>query len=104
MTDSDLETESAHAVDIEPLIVVVPRPEIEQTDLGDMDEDNAALYVSYRMRREIKPRTLKDWRLKGIGPKYCSTPGGRFITYTETNIDRWIEKECTHDPADRLAA
>jgi hypothetical protein len=101
---AELEAEPTRPVGTEPLIVVVPRPNIEQTDLGDMDEDNAALYVSYRMRREVKPRTLKDWRLKGIGPKYCSTPGGRFITYTETNIDRWIERECTHDPADRLAA
>jgi hypothetical protein len=103
---ADLETEAERVADSvsEPEIVIVPRPRIEQTELGDMDEDNAALYVSYRLRREIKPRTLQDWRLSGKGPKYISPPSGRPITYRETDIDRWLETRCLHDPQEPLAA
>jgi hypothetical protein len=88
----------------QPEIVIVRRPKIEQTDLGDMDEDNAARYVSYRLRKEVKPRTLQDWRLKGIGPRYIAPPSGRPITYRETDIDKWLEQECLRDPQDSLAA
>ena len=85
-----------------PELVVIPKPAIEQTELGDMDEDNAARYVSYRLRKAIKPRTLQNWRLNGEGPKYIAGPGGRPITYRETDIDKWLETKCLNNPQDWL--
>ena len=83
---------------IDPEIIAVPRPKIFQSDLGDMNEENAARYVSYRMRDDVSPRTLRDWRFKGKGPKYVTGPFGRPVWYRETDIDRWIEQELIKDP------
>lgn len=95
MNDNDI----VHIKLDDPEIVILERPRIYQSDLGDMDEDNAALYISYRMRREVKPRTLRDWRMNGIGPPYATGPSGRPIWYRETDLDRWIERKLVKDPA-----
>lgn len=36
------------------------------------------------------PRTLEDWRTKGIGPKFVKL--GRKVFYRPEDLDAWIEE------------
>jgi len=78
-------------------VVVVPMPPAAITTKGDMDEDAAAVYISYRMRKQKKPRTLRQWRLEGKGPPYRAF--GNDVWYVDHEIDRWMATECRVDPA-----
>jgi len=92
---------SGDAIDqmpLTPFIVVVSPPTIYQTKHGDMDEDNAAKYLSYRMCRAISARTLRHWRMKRVGPPFHSGDGGRPIWYRLPDIDEWLEITCAVDP------
>ena len=76
---------------------IVARPRVFKTEHGDMDPDNAATYLTYRMRRKITVRTLRLWRQKKQGPVYHSSPGSRHIWYREADLDEWLEI-CAVDP------
>ena len=82
----------------EPEIIIEPRPKIYQTDLGDMDEANAAAYLSWRMRKEVSARTLRDWRNKRVGPVFHAGPFGRPIWYRLGDLDEWLELTTAADP------
>jgi len=79
-------------------LAIVPLPCVVKTAYGDMNADNAAVYLTYRMHRKITERTLRLWRQKKQGPVYHSTPGGRHIWYREADLDEWLELTCAIDP------
>ena len=74
-------------------IDVAPVPRLVMTIAQDMDEENAALYLSYRMRRRITASTLRRWRLESRGPSYSSSPSGRIVWYRLWSLDRWCESQ-----------
>lgn len=52
---------------------------------GRMDRKNAALYLG------CAPKTLADWAMKGIGPKYVMLGGKAF--YFVQDLDEWIAEQ-----------
>ncbi len=52
---------------------------------GRMSRKNAALYVG------CAAKTLADWAMRGIGPKWVRI-GGR-IFYFRQELDRWIAEQ-----------
>ena len=49
---------------------------------GRMDRKNTAIYLG------CAPKTLADWAMKGIGPKYVMLGGKAF--YFVQDLDEWI--------------
>jgi hypothetical protein len=88
---------------VAPVRIDVPAPSYRATRHGDMDEDSAAVYLSWRMRALISPRTLRHWRAKRIGPVWNSGPGGRPIWYRQGALDEWLEITCAVDPLEDAA-
>lgn len=52
---------------------------------GRMDRKNTALYLG------CAPKTLADWAMKGIGPKYVMLGGRAF--YFIQDLDEWIAEQ-----------
>jgi hypothetical protein len=41
---------------------------------------------------ELKPQTLRKWRVKGCGPQYVRYGGTRGrVVYRASEVDRWLE-------------
>lgn len=39
---------------------------------------------------KVKVATLKDWRVRGVGPYYIRS-GPKFIRYRQSDIDAWLD-------------
>lgn len=52
---------------------------------GRMDRKNTAIYLG------CAPKTLADWAMKGIGPKYMMLGGKAF--YFVQDLDEWIAEQ-----------
>jgi hypothetical protein len=52
---------------------------------GRMDRKNTAIYLG------CAPKTLADWAMKGIGPKYVMLGGKAF--YFVQDLDEWIAEQ-----------
>jgi phage terminase Nu1 subunit (DNA packaging protein) len=53
---------------------------------GDvLNEAQAALYLN------VSPRTLQDWRCKGLGPIFCRM-GARSVRYRRADLDSFIAR------------
>ena len=52
---------------------------------GRMDRENTAIYLG------CAPKTLADWAMKGIGPKYVMLGGKAF--YFVQDLDEWIAEQ-----------
>jgi hypothetical protein len=76
---------------------ILPPPSIRMTASGLTDEAGAAAYLGHAMLRPLSPRTLRDWRRRGIGPVFRKAPCGRFIWYSVRDLDGWLEA-CATDP------
>jgi hypothetical protein len=50
-----------------------------------MDRKNTAIYLG------CAPKTLADWAMKGIGPKYLMLGGRAF--YFVQDLDAWIAEQ-----------
>ena len=73
-------------------IQIEPEPRWMMSAYGEMDETVAALYLTYRMRNRVKPRTLRYWRVEGQGPTYHKGhEHDRRIWYRKEEIDAWLE-------------
>jgi hypothetical protein len=82
----------------DPNIETIAPPLLKRTTRNDMDEENTALWLSYRMRRDIKPRTLRHWRDNGYGPPYESVKSrGQHKWYNFDKVEEWFET-CGHEP------
>lgn len=69
----------------------------ENLELG-LDEHEAAEILS------VKPRTLSDWRLRGVGPKFVKC--GRRVTYRPDDLREYLEanrRSSTSDHTQRQA-
>jgi hypothetical protein len=49
---------------------------------GRMDRKNAAIYLGF------SPKTLADWAVKAVGPRYAVV-GGR-VFYFKADLDTWV--------------
>lgn len=50
-------------------------------------EKSAAKYI------DVAPRTLRNWRDRGIGPDYLKLEGGeKLIRYDIQELDKWISE------------
>jgi predicted site-specific integrase-resolvase len=49
-------------------------------------------------RYQLSPGTLKEWRYKGVGPKYVRL--GKYVRYPATALERW-EAEREQEAAGR---
>jgi hypothetical protein len=59
-----------------------------RADLQLIDEDDAADIL------EIAPKTLRNYRMRGIGPRYAIV--GRKIQYTPDWLKDWVTAGGTH--------
>jgi hypothetical protein len=59
-----------------------------RADLRLIDEDDAAEIL------EIAPKTLRNYRMRGIGPRYAIV--GRKIQYTPDWLRDWVSAGGTH--------
>ena len=41
-------------------------------------------------RLGIANRTLRNWRVKGIGPRHLAV--GRIVFYDDSDLDRWVSE------------
>lgn len=48
----------------------------------------------------ISPKTLRNWRVQGDGPKYVKL-SGRLIRYRRSDIDDWTESNVRTSTSDR---
>ena len=59
-----------------------------------LDTAAAAAYLG------VAPRTLQDWRFRGVGPKYLAY-SSRACRYRVSDLDAWLaqrERTSTSDP------
>ncbi len=83
---------SDNIVVIEMLPTTVPAPPIVVTAAGDMDDINAARWLSWRLPcngKPITPRTLQYWRSMKQEPAW--TKLGKRITYNLTDLTEYAE-------------
>jgi hypothetical protein len=63
---------------------------------GRMDRKNAAIYLGF------SPKTLADWAVKAVGPRYALV-GGR-VFYFKSDLDAWVSgKPRLSGPAGRVS-
>lgn len=102
MTDAIDQHDNSASPPIEntvPECVIVPRPSYRMTEAGDMDEIDAAVYLTWRSRKSVSARTLSRWRNKRYGPVYHKLPKGH-VWYRKGDLDDWIAMTCPVDPLD----
>lgn len=58
--------------------------------MTDRDELLRASEVADWLRRSTS--TLADWRKRGIGPKYLTAPGTRWVCYPRSEVEAWLAK------------
>lgn len=80
-------------------LIVVDPPRVYVTAAGDMREEDAARYLSYRTQRGISVRTLQRWRGARQGPVFHRVQGGRRVWYRQADLDDWVAT-CAVDPLD----
>lgn len=91
-------TERPDPIEPQPPIVEIERPPvIRRTISGQTDEEGAAAWLTYITRNSVKPRTLRDWRRRQVGPPYRRTPHGRGVWYVIADLETWAET-CAVDP------
>lgn len=54
---------------------------------GRMDQTSAAAYINRT------PKTLANWRSRGMGPEFVKDPSGQ-IWYWQDSLDAWIRLGC----------
>lgn len=81
-------------------IVTLPPPKIFMSDLGAMDEDNAAAYLSYQCRTSVTPRRLRYWRSVQRGPVCSRFSAGSSVWYRKADLDQWVLVDCARDIGD----
>ena len=83
------------------MVEAIKQVEITAYPDGRLDCENAAKYLGR------SKKTLDMWRVKGIGPKFIKTGGGRCF-YFLADLDAWMngenhERRVTSTAAARLA-
>jgi hypothetical protein len=90
-------------MEIDPPTIEIVRlspPRIYVTDFNELDETNAAAYLSYHMRTFIPARRLRHWRNVRRGPPCHKQPNGRSIWYRLADLDHWLLVDSAHEPDD----
>lgn len=59
------------------------------------DESTSPIFLTIRevverYRRQLTDGTLRNWRMKGIGPSYVKA--GKAILYRITDLERWEQR------------
>ena len=80
----------------DPNIETVPPPRIRRTVDGLYDEENAAIYLTYKLCK-ASAVTLRRWRMQGIGPAYSCGPAGKSIWYRQADLDEFIFVTCAKE-------
>jgi predicted DNA-binding transcriptional regulator AlpA len=83
------------------MVEAIKQVEITAYPDGRLDCENAAAYLGR------SKKTLDMWRVKGTGPRWVKTGGGRVFYFLE-DLDSWIngenhERRVTSTAAARLA-
>lgn len=68
------------------MVEAIKQVEITAYPDGRLDCENAAKYLGR------SKKTLDMWRVKGIGPKFLKTGGGRCFYFLE-DLDTWMNGE-----------
>lgn len=71
--------------------------------IKEVDPDELLSQEQFCAMCRRRPKTVEGWRSKGTGPRFATTPNGRFAGYPRREVSAWLQAQTVGSTAEARA-